>query len=81
MAKVFIMGAVGRMCIEAARAYAKNVAIPLSIGTQFIIKGKAKVDRGCCSAYEVFDPVEFFKELEKRGIQVHERVHEYQKLG
>jgi len=62
------------------RAYAKNVAIPMSIGTQLIVKGKAKVDRGCHSAYEVYDPVEFFKELKKRGIQVHEQIHEYRKF-
>jgi len=62
------------------RAYAKNVATPLSIGTQLIIKGKAKVNSGYCSTYEIFDPVEFFKELKKRGIAVHERVYEYRKL-
>lgn len=62
------------------RAYAKNVALPLSIGTQLIMKSKAKVSSGYCSAYETYDTMEFFKELEKRGIAVHERVHEYRKL-
>lgn len=62
------------------RAYAKNVAIPLSIGAQLMVDGRTKVDRGYHSAYEVYDPIEFFKELEKRGIQVHERVHEYHKV-
>jgi saccharopine dehydrogenase-like NADP-dependent oxidoreductase len=63
------------------RAYAKNVAIPLSIGTQLIINGKAKVDKGYWSAYKLYDPMEFFKELKKRGIEVHERVEEYGKLN
>ena len=62
------------------RAYAKNVAIPMSIGTQLILKGKAGVNKGYCSAYEVYDPVEFFSELKKRGIQVHERIYEYRKF-
>jgi saccharopine dehydrogenase-like NADP-dependent oxidoreductase len=62
------------------RAYAKNVAIPLSIGAQLIVNGRTKVDSGYRSAYEVYDPTEFFKELKKRGIQVHERVYEYHKL-
>jgi saccharopine dehydrogenase-like NADP-dependent oxidoreductase len=62
------------------RAYAKNVAIPLSIGAQLMVDGRAKVDSGYRSAYEVYDPVEFFKELKKRGIQVHESVHEYHKV-
>lgn len=63
-----------------ARAYAKSVGIPLSIGTQLIANGKTKVSIGYRSAYEVFDPIEFFKELKKRGIEVHERVYEYRKL-
>lgn len=62
------------------RAYAKNVAIPLSIGAQLMVDGRAKVESGYRSAYEVYDPVEFFKELKKRGIQVHESVHEYHKV-
>jgi len=65
---------------EGTRAYAKNVAIPLSIGTQLILKGKAKVDRGYCSAFEVYDPEEFFRELKKRGIQVHERIYEHRTI-
>ncbi len=59
-----------------ARAYAKNVAIPLSIGTQLIADERTKFKSGYRSAYEVYDPVEFFGELRKRGIQIHERVHE-----
>jgi len=62
------------------RAYAKNVAIPLSIGTQLIVNGKARVNSGYRSAYEVYDAMEFFKELKKRGIAIHERVYEYRKL-
>jgi lysine 6-dehydrogenase len=61
------------------RAYAKNVAIPLSIGTQLIANGRTRLRSGYRSAYEVFDPVEFFKELEKRGFQIHERVYEYRR--
>jgi len=59
------------------RAYAKNVAIPLSIGAQLMTDGRAEVESGYRTAYEVYDPVEFFKELEKRCIQVHERVSAY----
>jgi lysine 6-dehydrogenase len=61
------------------RAYAKNVAIPLSIGAQLIANGRTKLKSGYRSAYEVYDPVEFFKELQKRGILVHERVYEYRR--
>jgi saccharopine dehydrogenase-like NADP-dependent oxidoreductase len=59
------------------RAYAKNVALPLSIGAQLLADGKTKVDSGYHSAFEVYDPVEFFGQLKMRGIQIHERVHEY----
>jgi saccharopine dehydrogenase-like NADP-dependent oxidoreductase len=62
------------------RAYAKNVAIPLSIGAQSMADGRTEVDSGYHSAYEVYDPIEFFKELRRRGIQVHERVHEYHRV-
>ena len=61
------------------RAYAKNVAIPLSIGAQLMADGGTEADSGYRTAYEVYDPVEFFKELEKRGIQVHERVSAYRR--
>ena len=62
------------------RAYAKNVATPLSIGTQLMADGRTKVDSGYRTAYEVYDPIEYFEELKKRSIQVHERVYEYHKV-
>jgi len=64
-----------------SRAYAKNVAIPMSIGTQLILNGRAKVKKGYCSAFEVFEPKEFFAELSKRGIHVQEKVQRYKKLN
>ena len=62
------------------RAYAKNVAIPMSIGTQLMLAGRTKVSSGYHAAYEIFEPIEFFNELAKRGILVHERVHEYRQI-
>jgi saccharopine dehydrogenase-like NADP-dependent oxidoreductase len=62
------------------RAYAKMVGIPMSIGAQLIITGKTKVDSGPRTAFEVYDPAEFFKELKKRGIQIHEKLYEYRKF-
>ena len=62
------------------RAYAKNVAIPMSIGTQMMLAGKTKVSSGYHTAYEVFEPIEIFKELSKRGIMVHENVYEYKQI-
>jgi saccharopine dehydrogenase-like NADP-dependent oxidoreductase len=63
------------------RAYAKCVAIPLSIGTQLILKGKTRINKGYHCAYEVFYSDEFFRELKKRGIEVHERTWEYHKIS
>lgn len=62
------------------RAYAKNVAIPMSIGTQLMLAGKTRVSSGYHTAYEIFEPLEFFKELAKRGILVHENVYEYRQV-
>jgi len=62
------------------RAYAKCVAIPLSIGTQLMIQGKTRIDKGYHCAYEIFYPEEFFYELKQRGIEVHERIYEYCKI-
>ena len=62
------------------RAYAKNVAIPMSIGTQMMLAGKTKVSSGYHTAYEVFEPIEIFKELSKRDILVHENVYEYMQI-
>lgn len=63
------------------RAYAKNVAIPMSIGTQLMLAGKTKVSSGYHVAYEIFEPIDFFRELAKRGILVHERVHECRQIA
>jgi saccharopine dehydrogenase-like NADP-dependent oxidoreductase len=65
---------------DGERAYAKNVAIPMSIGTQLMLAGKTKVTSGYRTSYEVFEPLEFFKELEKRGILVHEEVYESSRI-
>ena len=53
-------------------AYSKNVGIPLSIGAQMIAKGKVK-QKGVLPAEASFEPVEFFRELSKRGIEIHEK--------
>jgi len=63
------------------RAYAKCVAIPLSIGTQLILRGKVRIDKGYHCSYEIFYPEVFFNELKKRGIEVHERIFEYHKIN
>ena len=63
------------------RAYAKCVAIPLSIGTQLILKGRTRISKGYHCAYELFYPGEFFDELKKRGIEVHEKINEYHKIS
>jgi saccharopine dehydrogenase-like NADP-dependent oxidoreductase len=62
------------------RAYAKCVAIPMSIGTQLMLSGKIKVNKGYHCAYEIFEPLDFFQQLKMRGIQVHERTNEYLKF-
>jgi len=53
-------------------AYGKNVGIPLSIGAQLIAKGKVE-SKGVFPPEASFDPIEFFDELSKRGIQIHEK--------
>ncbi len=62
------------------RAYAKNVAMPMSIGTQLILGGKVKISAGYHPAYSVFEPSDFFDELAKRGIVVHERMDTYREI-
>ncbi len=54
-------------------AYYKNIAIPLSIGTQMIARGDVKL-KGVVPPETAIDPMIFFAELRKRGIKVHERV-------
>jgi len=55
------------------RAYTKSVGIPMSIGAQLIAAGKAKAV-GAVAPETAFDPGEFFAELAKREIRIHEDV-------
>ena len=57
-------------------AYSKNVGIPLSIGAQMLAKGKVK-EKGVLPAEACFDPVCFFNELSKRGIEIYEKTESY----
>ena len=61
---------------EGKSAYGKNVGIPLSIGAQMIAKGKVTA-KGVLPPEACMDPAEFFKELSKRGIQIHETMETY----
>jgi lysine 6-dehydrogenase len=54
-------------------AYYKNIAIPLSIGAQMITRGDVEA-RGVIPPETAFDPVLFFGELARRGIEIHERI-------
>ena len=56
-------------------AYFKNVGIPLSIGAQLIANGQATV-RGVVPPEQALPTEPFFRELEKRGITVEERIVE-----
>lgn len=56
-------------------ATANMTGIPASIGAQMLAQGKAKA-KGVVAPEACFQPEEFFRELEKRGITVHETVHE-----
>jgi saccharopine dehydrogenase-like NADP-dependent oxidoreductase len=58
-------------------AYYKNIAIPLSVGVQMIARGDVEV-RGVVPPETAIDPRIFFSELHRRGIEIHERVEEYQ---
>ncbi|MEM3552458.1 MAG: saccharopine dehydrogenase NADP-binding domain-containing protein [Candidatus Bathyarchaeia archaeon] len=57
-------------------AYAKNVGIPLSIGTQMLAKliSKGTNLKGVLPPEQVFNPELFFTELAKRGIKVHMKI-------
>lgn len=57
-------------------AYSKNVGIPLSIGAQMVAAGKVK-QKGVLPPEACFDPLEFFKELSKRGIRVNEKIENF----
>ncbi|MHA1304698.1 MAG: saccharopine dehydrogenase family protein [Candidatus Heimdallarchaeaceae archaeon] len=58
---------------EGLRAYTKFVGIPMSIGTQLIARGKTK-GTGVVPPETAFDPEEFFAELRKREIIIHDKV-------
>jgi len=60
-------------------AYYKNIAIPLSIGAIMIARGDVKV-RGVVPPETAIDPLIFFAELGRRGLEIHEQVEEYQLL-
>ena len=57
-------------------AYYKNIAIPLSIGAQMIGRGDVTV-KGVVPPETAIDPLVFFAELRKRGIEIHEVVEEH----
>ncbi len=57
-------------------AYYKNIAIPLSIGAQMIGRGDVTV-KGVVPPETAIDPLVFFAELRKRGIEIHETVEEH----
>jgi lysine 6-dehydrogenase len=57
-------------------AYYKNIAIPLSVGTQMIARGDVTA-RGVVPPETAIDPDIFFAELSKRGIVVHEQIESY----
>jgi len=60
---------------EKLRAYTRCVGIPMGIGTHMIVHGKAK-GIGVVAPELAFDPIEVFKELERRQIFVHEEINE-----
>lgn len=61
---------------EDLRAYTRNVGIPMAIATELIAKGMVE-KKGVIIPEEAFlEPGIIFKELEKRGIFVHEEVKE-----
>jgi len=57
------------------RAYTRSVGIPMSVGTQLIMAGRSK-GTGVVAPELAFDPGEFFDELAKRRILIHERIIE-----
>ncbi len=56
-------------------AYYKNIAIPLSIGAQMFAKGEITA-KGVLPPESVIDPLIFFAELKKRGIEIHEKIEQ-----
>jgi len=69
---------------EGPVAYTKSVGIPLSIGAQLIASGRVKTKgvvapegaKGVVAPEGAFDPLDFIKELSKRGVEVHESIEE-----
>jgi len=57
-------------------AYSRNVGIPLSIGAQMLAQGKVR-QKGVLPTEACFEPVHFFKELSKRGIEISEKIENY----
>jgi saccharopine dehydrogenase-like NADP-dependent oxidoreductase len=57
-------------------AYYKNIAIPLSIGVQMIVRGDV-THRGVLPPETVIDPEIFFAELARRRIEIHQEIKEY----
>jgi saccharopine dehydrogenase-like NADP-dependent oxidoreductase len=60
---------------EKLRAYTRCVGIPMAIGTQMIVQDKVS-GSGVVAPELAFEPIEVFKELEKRHIFVHEEISE-----
>ena len=56
---------------EGLRAYTRNVAIPLAIAAEQLAKGQVK-GTGILIPEDAFEPEQIFKELERRGIYMHE---------
>jgi saccharopine dehydrogenase-like NADP-dependent oxidoreductase len=57
------------------RAYTRNVGIPMSVAAQLIARGRVLEGRtGLLIPERAFDPAEVFRELESRGMKIHEEV-------
>lgn len=56
---------------EGLRAYTRNVGIPLAIAAEQLAKGQVK-GTGILIPEDAFEPEQIFKELERRGIYMHE---------
>ncbi|RKX95813.1 MAG: saccharopine dehydrogenase [Spirochaetes bacterium] len=59
---------------EGPKAYTRSVGIPLSIGAQLIGAGKVN-EKGVLAPEAAFKPIEFIRELKKRGIEIQEKVY------
>lgn len=51
------------------------MGVPLSIGAQMIASGRVKT-KGVVAPEGAFDPLEFIKELARRGVRVKEKIEE-----